>query len=196
LQTRLEYRRPTPLILVKAYMTFCLPALVRGRTRGEMAERKRTIDVGVEQTQLSRNQHSCPENRVIQPTMNWKFALSPGTSDILAVVRLVEISSIPLRGDFEPDGRVQGGSTLRRKMVCPTPRMSHVRRRSVRMIVARPRSRKQLAPVARSTSRTNLTIQPSFIYLIAQTIRADDDLAILFRNLWGRATQCLIPSRI
>jgi hypothetical protein len=26
LQTKLEYRRPTPLILVKAYMTFCLPS--------------------------------------------------------------------------------------------------------------------------------------------------------------------------
>lgn len=51
LQTKLEYRRPTPLILVKAYMTFCLPALVRGL---EVAELKRTIDVGVEKTQLSR----------------------------------------------------------------------------------------------------------------------------------------------
>ena len=26
LHTRFEYRRPTPLILVKAYMTFCLPS--------------------------------------------------------------------------------------------------------------------------------------------------------------------------
>ena len=26
LQTKFEYRRPTPLILVKAYMTFCLPS--------------------------------------------------------------------------------------------------------------------------------------------------------------------------
>ena len=25
LQTKLEYRRPTPLIFVKAYITFCLP---------------------------------------------------------------------------------------------------------------------------------------------------------------------------
>ena len=26
LQTKLEYRRPTPVILVKAYMTFCFPS--------------------------------------------------------------------------------------------------------------------------------------------------------------------------
>lgn len=26
LQTKLEYRRPTPVILVRAYMTFCLPS--------------------------------------------------------------------------------------------------------------------------------------------------------------------------
>jgi hypothetical protein len=109
LQTKLEYRRPTPLILVKAYMTFCLPALVRVGLV-EVAELKRTIDVGVEKTQLSSNQHSCPKNRVIQPTMNWKFALSPGTSDILAVVGLSRYLSIPLRGYFEPDGGVQGGS--------------------------------------------------------------------------------------
>jgi hypothetical protein len=29
----LEYRRPTPLILVKAYMTFCLPSTLVFRRR-------------------------------------------------------------------------------------------------------------------------------------------------------------------
>src|SRR5438046_1847688 len=33
LQTRLEYRRPTPLILVRAYMTFCLPSTLVLRSR-------------------------------------------------------------------------------------------------------------------------------------------------------------------
>ena len=33
LQTRLEYRRPTPLILVKAYMTFCFPSTLVLRSR-------------------------------------------------------------------------------------------------------------------------------------------------------------------
>lgn len=33
LQTKLEYRRPTPLILVKAYITFCLPSTLVFRRR-------------------------------------------------------------------------------------------------------------------------------------------------------------------
>ena len=33
LQTKLEYRRPTPLILVKAYMTFCFPSTLVLRRR-------------------------------------------------------------------------------------------------------------------------------------------------------------------
>lgn len=33
LQTKLEYRRPTPLILVRAYMTFCLPSTLVLRRR-------------------------------------------------------------------------------------------------------------------------------------------------------------------
>ena len=33
LQTRLEYRRPTPLILVKAYMIFCFPSTFVLRSR-------------------------------------------------------------------------------------------------------------------------------------------------------------------
>ena len=49
LQTKLEYRRPTPLILVKAYMTFCLPSTLVLRRR----------------------------------KMNWKFDLSPLTSDMM-----------------------------------------------------------------------------------------------------------------
>lgn len=33
LQTKLEYRRPTPLILVRAYMIFCLPSTLVLRRR-------------------------------------------------------------------------------------------------------------------------------------------------------------------
>jgi hypothetical protein len=87
LQTKLEYRRPTPLILVIAYMTFCFPVYVVSAERVAQL-RCLTIDVGVEETKLN----STVSHRIldysdgVKRTMNWKFDFSPVTRDMMALL--------------------------------------------------------------------------------------------------------------
>ena len=92
LQTKLEYRRPTPLILVMAYMTFSLPStcmrspLVFIRILPHISNlpssrdqdfvvacfRGDGGDIGVVRTLVLRRRR-----------MNWKFDFSPVTRDML-----------------------------------------------------------------------------------------------------------------
>jgi len=106
LQTRLEYRRPTPLILVKAYITFCLPSTLVFRRRkiyfpmGQPALSNeflfaRIVMMVVAGRPPSRGRPPRARKRsTLESTAppwqgegerltNWKFVFSPETSDML-----------------------------------------------------------------------------------------------------------------
>ena len=88
LQTKLLYRRPTPLIFVKAYMTFCLPSTCDGCVSAVSSYKQ-----SFPWSSLLQRTHCGDRDRrtlvLSRRKMNWKFDFSPETSDIFAADGLV-----------------------------------------------------------------------------------------------------------
>jgi hypothetical protein len=90
LQTKLLYRRPTPLILVKAYITFCLPSTCIPISRQHISFPSTIVSfvVAWPRAPSAGILHSAFVVRTLvlsRRKMNWKFDFSPVTSDIFAV---------------------------------------------------------------------------------------------------------------
>lgn len=101
LQTKLEYRRPTPLILVKAYITFCLPSTLVFRRRkiylpellASMSQCVKKLFAGDVRDLPRQPSTTAPTVVEIESNRqqwqgsalltNWKFVFSPETSDMM-----------------------------------------------------------------------------------------------------------------